>query len=663
VRAGFRGDIQGLRAVAVAVVVAYHVGVPGFSGGFVGVDVFFVISGFLITQHLVRELTQTGRMSLPAFYARRARRILPAAITVGAATLIASALLLPPLRAVEVARDAIATAVFAPNIWFAIKGSDYLASTELSPFQHYWSLGVEEQFYLVWPIVLLVVVMLLRARVAVLAATMGIVAVASFVAAQLLLATSPTWAFYSLHTRAWEFAVGGLVGLLVTQLDSKDIAGRGVLAVRTASGWLGIAAISSATVLFTDRTPFPGAAALLPVLGSAAVLCGTSSAASAGRWLALRPAVFVGTLSYSIYLVHWPILLLTSAMLVSPGRLILVGAALASLPVAWVVHRWVERPFLSTAARGIRPRSTLAVAAGAIALSTALAVAVSLVLSAAPTSAARSVTSPQPEAPTSFVPANLSPSLAAAASDLPSLYASGCHVPQGDPVFKDCRFGVTSATTTVALFGDSHAATWFPALETLATEHSFALRSFTKSACQAMDFVTFRDGKVDPTCAVWRQSVIDELVRTAPTVIIIANSAEQATDAATLERWKAAVAPVVSQLSKHSTVLVLQDVPFFDVNPVTCLSAHLYDTSPCSRPAADVLNGPVAELWRSETGRSGGTFIETSDLVCPAGECSPILGATLVYRDDNHLTATFARSLSGALWERIGPYVGTPPGK
>jgi hypothetical protein len=452
------------------------------------------------------------------------------------------------------------------------------------------------------------------------------------------------------------------VGILVSQLELKHTVSPAARIVRITSAWVGIAAIGAATVLFTDRTPFPGAAALVPVLGSAAVLCGTTSAVSAGRWLSIRPAVFVGALSYSIYLVHWPILLLTSATLVTPSRLILAAAALASLPVAWVLHRWVERPFLATAARGVRARTTLAVAIGAIALSTALAVAASLVLSAAPTSSARSVTSPQPQAPTSFVPANLRPSLADAASDLPSLYASGCHVAQGDPVFKDCRFGATGATTTVALFGDSHAATWFPALETLATQHSFTLRSFTKSACQAMEFVTYRDGKVDPTCAVWRRSVIDELVRTAPNVIIIANSAEQATDADTLQRWKAAVAPVVSALSKHSRVLVLQDVPFFPVNPVTCLSAHLDDTSPCSRPSAEVINYPVADLWHTETVGSGGTFIETSDLVCPAGVCSPILGATLVFRDDNHLTATFARSLSGALWERIGPFVGAANG-
>jgi hypothetical protein len=286
-------------------------------------------------------------------------------------------------------------------------------------------------------------------------------------------------------------------------------------------------------------------------------------------------------------------------------------------------------------------------------------VAVTLVLGTAPTSSARIVTSPVPNAPTTFVPANLTPSLTTAASDLPSLYASGCHIPQGDAVFKDCRFGDAGTGVTVALFGDSHAATWFPALEPLANEHGFALRSFTKSACQAMDFVTYREGKVDPTCAQWRASVIDELVRSAPQVIIIANSAEQATDASTLARWKQAVAPVVATLAQRSTVLVLQDVPFFTVNPVTCLSAHLTDASPCTSLASSVVNEPVADIMRTETMNSGGTFIETSDLVCPSGVCSPILGSTLVFRDDNHLTATFARSLSGALWQRIAPFVPT----
>jgi hypothetical protein len=411
--------------------------------------------------------------------------------------------------------------------------------------------------------------------------------------------------------------------------------------------------------LFTDRTPFPGAAALLPVLGTAAVLLGNDSVASASRLLAVAPAQFVGKLSYSIYLVHWPVLLLTTVALARPGRLVLAAAAVASLPLAWLVHRFIERPFLTDRARARRPRITLVAAGATITASVGLAVAVTLVLGTAPTSSARIVTSPVPNAPTTFVPANLTPSLTTAASDLPSLYASGCHIPQGDAVFKDCRFGDAGTGVTVALFGDSHAATWFPALEPLANEHGFALRSFTKSACQAMDFVTYREGKVDPTCAQWRASVIDELVRSAPQVIIIANSAEQATDASTLARWKQAVAPVVATLAQRSTVLVLQDVPFFTVNPVTCLSAHLTDASPCTSLASSVVNEPVADIMRTETMNSGGTFIETSDLVCPSGVCSPILGSTLVFRDDNHLTATFARSLSGALWQRIAPFVPT----
>ena len=268
-RDGFRPDIQGLRAIAVGSVVLYHAGLSKVSGGYVGVDVFFVISGFLITGHLLREILSTGRLSFGVFYARRARRILPAAFAVNILTLIAATMLMPPTELKSTVHDAIATALYAPNMIFANRATDYLAqSGQPSLFQHFWSLGVEEQFYLVWPLLLVATFALVRRRRFWLGVAVGGVALVSFVACVRLTTTNQPWAFFTLPTRAWEFAAGGLTALIIAS-------GRRLPRVPAALAvWAGLAGLGIAIFGFTDATRFPGTAAALPVLATALVILG-----------------------------------------------------------------------------------------------------------------------------------------------------------------------------------------------------------------------------------------------------------------------------------------------------------------------------------------------------------------------------------------------------
>ncbi len=296
----FRGDIQGLRALAVLAVVFYHAHVGFLGGGYIGVDVFFVISGFLITDLLWRELERTGRVSFSSFYGRRLRRLLPMAVLVLIVTMVASLRWLPPLELRSVWKDGLATALYGGNYRFAAVQTNYLmSSAPPSPFQQYWSLGVEEQFYLFWPLLLLVApaaIWRLSGRRPYFAGTtkqhpaharmlppsrlaafvvLGAIAVGSFAFSLWLTQTDQPWAFFSLPSRAWELAAGGLVALGAPVLLHAPA---GIAAV---AGWTGLAVVTLSAMTFTSLTAFPGLAAGAPVLGAAAIL---AAGLSAGGW-------------------------------------------------------------------------------------------------------------------------------------------------------------------------------------------------------------------------------------------------------------------------------------------------------------------------------------------------------------------------------------------
>ncbi len=343
----FRADIQGLRAVAVGLVALDHANVGPFDGGFVGVDVFFVISGYLITSLLLREADRSGRVSLRDFYARRARRILPAALLVIMATLVLSVLFLDGAAALLVGEQAIWATFFAANIKFARDSTDYFAADDpASPLQHYWSLAVEEQFYLFWPLILLGALFLLRKRfggphkpaiLVLLVATVASVAWSLYSTEH-----NPQSAYFSTTARAWELAIGALGAAAMPYLSRIGPSTRGV------ASWIGVAMIGYAALVYDPGTPFPGYAAALPVVGAALLLVGGHGAVR--QWgpqglLSIAPMRAIGDWSYSLYLWHWPLIIVAAYLWepVSGWRgvtLLIVATALSA-----ATYRWVETPF------------------------------------------------------------------------------------------------------------------------------------------------------------------------------------------------------------------------------------------------------------------------------------------------------------------------------
>ena len=524
---GFRPDIQGLRAIAVLLVVLFHSGVETLSGGYVGVDVFFVISGFLITTHLLETLARDGRISFGAFYAKRARRILPAALLVATLTLVAAWIWMSPLLMRSVVSGAIATALYVPNVFFALEDTDYLAETTPSVFQHYWSLGIEEQFYLLWPALLAVGFWLCRRRERHVMVLVAAVTAASFLAGVAMMGISEPWAFFSLPTRAWELGVGGLVAFLLRS-GARWLRWRrtGLLA------WAGLAGIVATALTFDEGTAFPGWIAVLPVLATAAMIIGGAAPGNlhATALLSVRPdAVPRRDLLFAVPGA------LAAAGDPAGGRL-RGGAAAAEHPAR--ARRGGRAAGVAAAPVRGATGDRMARAAGAFAVADGSgggrrhAGGDRDVDRSARSVSQRALASERTTAPaqqevyargiTVRARPNLSPALDQVAEDNPPTYADGCHRREAETDPSGCRVGENEEAPLVFLLGDSHAAAWFPALEQLAAEGKIRLDSNTKNSCLPLDTEQQHLGRPYTACQQWRDGVLERIDQEQPDLVLLA---------------------------------------------------------------------------------------------------------------------------------------------
>lgn len=622
----FRPDIEGLRGIAVLLVVLYHVGVPGFGGGFVGVDIFFVLSGYLITQLLQAELQASGGIKLRAFYARRIRRLIPAASLVIVATLITSFFVLSPLRQLEVAKSATAAAAYFANVSFALASVDYFApDVALDPLLHMWSLSVEEQFYLVWPLLILLAWRFGGKRG--LIAALAVVAVSGAAFSVWLTEAAPQWAFYGTHSRAWEFAVGGLAGLAAGRVRGGP--------VLVGLGWVGLVAATLPGMLLTDLTHFPGFAAAPVVLGTAAVMLSVGAVPSSrlGSALSVRPLRVLGRLSYSWYLWHWPALVLTEAALGPLGLLERIAVALGALGISEVAYRFVENP-VRHHPRLLRPSASFMLL-GALLVATL-------------GTAAGSETATRLRAggdPAGFLLAR---------SDKEPSATEGCLLNWTTVQQPPCVYGDPHGDTVVVLYGDSHASHLVPALEPLAIERSWKLVVRAKSSCPPAEIPTVdRDGNLVETCYPWRAAVLEELEEVQPDLVIVSWSANnpQWTPA-----WPSALVTSLRDLDERVGRLVyFVDVPRPGFDLPECLAM--------TRRSCDftLAEGRRAPVWEPEAlAASGIQFFDFSSELCPDGLCRARLNGAITFRDPSHFTATFAATLAPALGNALDIALAAP---
>lgn len=656
----FRPDIQGLRAVAILLVILFHAEVPGVTGGYVGVDVFFVISGFLITGQLLREVERRGRVDLLRFYGGRMRRLLPPAVLVIAATVLAARVWDSIFHVRDVVMDALLALVYGINYRLAAIGTDYQhADGAVSPLQHMWSLAVEEQFYIAWPLLIagLAVVTRGRARRVAIGASLVLLGAGSLYLSVTQSVSNPQWAYFGLHTRAWELLAGALLALGASRLSRLP---QGAAAPLT---WLGLVALVGSAFAYDADTVFPGTAALLPVAGTMAVIAGgmREHRLGAERLLALRPMQAVGNVSYGWYLWHWPmVVLIPLAVGYALSWTYLLSFSVLALWFAVLTHWLVERPARFSRLATRRWLGVGAVGSGLVAAASAV-VLVTLPAFVGTGAAAKEVELDATDGAvvqqalirglaTVDAPRNLTPQPGEAISDQPVSSADGCHAAYAQVDQPECVYGDPDGDHTMVLFGDSHAQQWLPALDATARELGWRVVAWTKAACPVADVAVDNGalGREYTECASWRERTMARISRLYPDIVVVSQSDSVIGTQVTNPQWGDATSRTLAEIQAQGLpVAYVLDTPMPGDDVPECVATHLDDVGACNltRARGELYAGRASAL-DSALSAVGVSVVDPTPWFCVEEACPAVVGNTLVYRDGSHMSASYSSVLA-----------------
>jgi peptidoglycan/LPS O-acetylase OafA/YrhL len=691
----FRPEIEGLRGLAVGLVVAAHAGLQ-IPGAALGPDIFFALSGYLIVGILLRGLEAGHGIRFRDFYARRIRRIAPALAATILLTVAVVALLNDSTALARTAKDGAAALAGAANISFGLQAVDYFGSTEPSPLLPLWSIGVEEQFYLLVPLLLGIAWKIGKRRAILI--TLAVIALGSTTAAALLTPMEPIWAYYLLPTRAYGLAAGGLLALLETRALANNTLRRIPLAP------IGLAIIVALTLLLPGEEGYPGLAGPLSGVASAALVGGMATiglrgtvSATGGRAMralfSIAPLRAIGRISYSLYLVHWPILILPTYFGIAMNEAATALAVVASVLVAALMYRFVEQPFRKGFALSLVPGTVLR-RGGAVLASLVLALAgVGIapeiasadpgasndpgisVVTPTPSSSALTVSpSPSPWAPISIggtivhqltgaVPANIKPALNRAAGDADNILNKGCsrdHYGETVPV---CYYGKRGGTRIVIL-GDSHALHWMPALDLIGKAYNYEIIPIAKVNCVFMDvkLYAYRLGKSYTSCTKWRLNAITKINELKPALVILSQTEAREEGKPNEVRPQYYADAVGRMLDKIPfPVLIFAETPNGDINIPTCLARNKSNVAKCVTKKPDVYPpwGYGRDLLVAKQ-RNLPLFDFTAAL-CPGTKCAPIIDGRIVFHDNHHLTTTMAKYLATPIGVALAQVIAALP--
>jgi peptidoglycan/LPS O-acetylase OafA/YrhL len=668
----FRPDVEGLRAVAVALVVLFHSDVSVLSGGYVGVDVFFVISCFAITGVLLRERQSTGRTSILSFYGRRCRRILPAASLVIVVTVALAYIFLDLGESSRTASDGLWAAVFLANFHFIASGTNYLASQQPpSPLQNFWSLAVEEQFYVVYPTFFLLVakmrVLSFRARLS--------VGLAGIIVVSLIFSITETQsnsvnAFFSPFTRAWELALGALVAVGTPWLLTVPARIAGI------ATWFGLGFIALAAVLYTSNTPYPGSAVILPVVGSALIIAGgvNGSAYGVEMLLGIRPFRWLGRISYSLYLWHWPILIVAAEY---AGKSTLsvrdnLGWDVVALGISVITYRLIENPVRHSQALRRSRGASIGLGAGLVLATLGLIALQSNLAGAAPKRPVLPATNQVALLPLHRVlegvaasarieqlPSNLSPPLAGILTTpnayLGSTASAGCSNTGQGSVAK-CTFGDVHGSHTMVLYGDSHANMWFRAVDDIAIRAHWKLILLFMDSCSATLLPIHHDSPGDwVACDQWHQKAEAMIRSVNPQLLIISQTSNYQRPDGTLysaSQWQKGLENTLARLTTaHTKKVVMANLTAPADAGADCLARHTHHIQACSgSPNRQAVAFNAAE--RRAASKSGARYINVLPWFCTK-TCSSVIGNDEIYLVNDHVTVEYTLVLEGVLTKAL----------
>ncbi len=696
----FRTDIEGLRGLAVLLVVLFHIEVSVFSGGYVGVDVFFVISGYLITSLMFREFQDTGQIDVAAFFSRRIRRLLPASFFTVFGTVLIGWIVLSPLALEELLQDAFAATTYSANFRLLGQSTDYLRSqSSPSVFQHYWSLAVEEQFYLLWPFLIAGLFKLRFTRqmvgVSLLALIFG-----SFWLSVNVSGQNQPWAFFMLPTRAWEMGVGAVLacfGNRVIKVDEK---------IRHIFGFLGLLGIIAPAVMFNEFTLYPSWRAAFPVAGTFMIIASVGSGITG-----LFNSYFftkLGKYSYSWYLWHWPLIAFVRKWSDEKyGFLLRVCAAVTAFVVAVISARFIEAPFKKLIFFVKSPKKAILFGASLTCLSVAVLFLafqirprLNIPISSPPVQSSDSLPSaksPFPEASKDSLPVRSSttlpqfssPAITAApvegsegrvpfigSTDLeshyeliakgaeleifplaadfggldPRIYGSGCHLGVEKTKSPPCVYGDESANRTMVLFGDSHAASWFPLFDLIGEEDGWRLSSRTKTSCfiEDIEFSLSGTDRQYSECMEWKEWVYAELSESSVDLILVATLRKDVQEEfLSPKEWEQGLIATLAKLQSLNSgdVVLLGSTPLFEEHVRECVASNLENLDRCHGEREKVAPFEYAQMEQHAADEAGVVYVPTIDLICAESLCPVVIGNNVVFRDTGHLTSDFVISL------------------
>ncbi|WP_312881306.1 acyltransferase family protein [Actinomadura alba] len=651
-----RPEIQGLRAVAILLVASYHIWLGRVSGG---VDVFLMLTGFLITGSLLRTAERTGRVQFAAFIARLARRLFPPAAIVLTAVLVGTLLLLPRTHWRDTLGEVLASALYFENWRLALTAVDYLAGgADASPVQHFWSLGIQGQFYLIWPALLAVAILVARvtpftAR-AVFLVVLGLVLVVSLAYSVWRTETDQPWAYFDTGARLWELALGGIAAIVLPWIKTPRV-------LRVGLGWFGLAALISCGLLLHVSTMFPGYVALWPTGAAVLILLAgtTNSPIGADRLLASRPLKYAGDVSYSLYLWHWPLLIFYRVKIDGDVGLLAGGGILAVSFVLAAGTTWVTDHAAGWAGRARAARSW-SLALGLACLLPVVFVTVGWSAQLEQESHDRvphtddlvrypgaAVLMRRPVVEPPRLPIRPAPDVAT--QDLPSVYENDCMQNTRESELEQCSYGAKQPSHTITLIGNSHAAQWLPALEKMAAPNGWRIVVMTKGSCMLADEEQIYKGKPQPSCTAWQENVMAELKRRPPDLVITTGTHSSGTEGETLtpgmiSRWR-------ELGSMGVRVLALRDTPRFRFKAPECVEAKGRDECTEAESYSLAKISPILALRDAPVNVK---FSDFTPYLCPNDRCPSVIGNVLVYWDSfGHFTATFTRTMTPLLERQV----------